>query len=166
MIRSCACMVWIFAYTARRAYKANSAYLMQYDLRDELYLYDELCLLDESVYSNQRWLHGVCTLYDKHYAGTSIYGFSCVLKARGYSPISFVKWHVSFGRMWPRKCRTESKAVVRRTVWLLRHRRHIWRHPVRTMLAAALSAAWLWHSQLSCKDSRRVKGAVCKGAET
>ena len=54
IIRSCACMVWICAYTARRAYKANSAYLTQYDLRDELYLYDELCLLDESVYSNQR----------------------------------------------------------------------------------------------------------------
>ena len=54
IIRSCACMVWIYAFTARRAYKANSAYLTQYDLRDELYLYDELCLLDESVYSNQR----------------------------------------------------------------------------------------------------------------
>ena len=122
-----------------------------------MYLYGELCLWDESVYSDTRWLHGVCTLYDKRYTGTSIYGFSCILKARGYSPISFVKWHVSFGRMWPRVCRTESKAVVRRTVWLLRHRRQLWRHLVRTTLAAALSATWLWHIQLS---AHRVKGVV------
>ena len=43
IIRSCACTVWICAYTARRAYKANNAYYA-IDLRDEMYLYDELCL--------------------------------------------------------------------------------------------------------------------------
>ena len=32
-----------------------------------------------------------CTLYDERYAGPGIHGFSWILKARGYSSISFVK---------------------------------------------------------------------------
>ena len=42
-----------------------------------------------------------CTLYNERYTGTGIYGFSYILKARGYSSISFLKWHVSLGRIWP-----------------------------------------------------------------
>ena len=53
-------------------------------------------------------------LYDERYAGTGIRGFICILKARGYSSISFVKKHVSLGRICHLSARTESNVVVKR----------------------------------------------------